>query len=83
VNNSVFLGNNLQGFTPVVADYALFDSHDNTIVGVGNATVLDLGSGNIITGLTKVPGESIGERIKAAQEKRKEILEAVGGSYWP
>jgi len=87
VDNSVFMGNNLQGFTPINADYVLGPpgppgSNDNTIVGVGNGTVVvNFGSGNIITGLTRVPGESIGERIKAAQQKRKEILEAMGGSY--
>jgi hypothetical protein len=84
VNNSVFMGNDLQGFrstiTPDPADYALFGSNDNTIVGRGNATVLDFGSGNIITGLTKVRGDaSIGERIEAAQQKRREILKAVSG----
>jgi hypothetical protein len=83
-NNSAFIGNNLQGFTPLDADFALFGSNENTIVGVGNGTVLDLGLGNIITGLTKVQGdESIGERIKAAQERRREIREAIGGGYWP
>jgi hypothetical protein len=84
VNNSAFMGNNLQGFTPRDADYALFDSNDNTIVGLGNGTVWDLGSGNIIAGLTNVQGdESIGERIKAAQQKRREILAAMRGDYWP
>jgi hypothetical protein len=86
VTNSAFIGNNLQGFTPIDADYVLFGwfgSNDNTIVGVGNGTVLDFGSGNIITGLTRAQGdESVGERIKAAQEKRRKILAAMG-SYWP
>jgi hypothetical protein len=49
---------------------------------MGNGTVLDFGLGNIIAGLTKIQGdESIGERIKAAQERRREILETVGGIY--
>jgi len=77
VNNSVFKGNNLQGFSSSKADYGLLESDGNTIVGEGKATVQDLGSGNIITGMTRVKGdESIGERIREAQQRRKDILEA-------
>lgn len=75
-NGGNFLGNNLQGFTPLVADYGLFSS-ENTIIGSGNSTVLDLGADNIITGMKKVDGVSIGERIKEALAKRKEILDAI------
>jgi hypothetical protein len=76
-NGGTFVGNNLQGFNAYVADYGLF-GNDNTVVGKGNSTVADGGTDNIITGLTKVAGQSIGDRIKEAQAKRKEILESAG-----
>ena len=38
--------------------------------------MIDFGVDNIITGMTKVEGESIGDHIKEAQAKRKEILDA-------
>jgi len=76
-NGGTFVGNNLQGFDAFDADYGLFGNY-NTVVGKGNSTVADGGADNIITGMTKVPGQSIGDRVKDAQAKRKEILESVG-----
>ena len=50
----------------------------NTVVGEGNSTVFDGGVDNIITGLTKVEGESIGSRMQTAQSLRKDILDKIG-----
>ena len=49
VNNSVFKGNDLQGFTPGVAHYGLdVESNHNRIVLQGFETVQDDGFGNVI-----------------------------------
>ena len=74
-NSGTFFGNNLQRLDASEASYGIFGDN-NTLIGIGNSTVLDLGINNIITGMQMVAGESIGERLKAAQAKRKEILEA-------
>ncbi|WP_296700601.1 right-handed parallel beta-helix repeat-containing protein [Algoriphagus sp.] len=75
-NSGTFSGNNLQGFSPLITDYGFF-GNSNTIIGNGNSSVLDLGIDNITTGMTKVDGVSIGERMKEALAKRKEILDAI------
>ncbi len=75
-NGGTFIGNNLEGINALAAGYGLF-SNGNTVVGGGNATVIDGGVDNIITGLKKVEGVSVGDRIKEAQARRKEILDAL------
>ncbi len=75
-NGSLFQGNNTNGMDPIAAHYGLFGDN-NTVVGRGNSTVIDFGVDNIITGLKKVEGESISDRIKAALETRKAILDEV------
>lgn len=78
VNNSVFLGNNLQGFAPTYAGVALFGSNNNAVVGIGQGTVWDFGSGNSITGLTRTSGDpSLGDLLRDGQQRRLEILRAV------
>lgn len=78
VNNSVFVGNNLQGFTPTAAGVALFSSNNNAVVGLGQGTVWDFGTGNTITGLTRGAGDvSLGDQLRAGQQRRLEILRAV------
>ena len=74
-NGGTFLGNNLQGLDASDASYGIFGDN-NTLVGIGNSTVIDTGINNIITGMQMVEGESIGELLNAAQAKRKELLEA-------
>ncbi len=83
-NGSLLQGNNTNGLDllvddlgdPLGAHYGLFGDN-NTVVGTGNSTAIDGGTGNIITGAQKVEGTSVGDRIKAAQEKRKEILNSL------
>ena len=75
-NGATFIGNNLEGINALYASYALF-GNNNTVVGNSTATVYNFGQGNILTGLTKVEGISIGDLIKQAQAKRKEILDAL------
>ena len=65
----------MQGLDASDASYGIFGDN-NTLVGNGNSSVIDTGINNIITGMQMVEGESIGERLKAALAKRKEILEA-------
>jgi hypothetical protein len=76
-NGGTFVGNNLQGINALDAGYGLFGD-SNTVVGKGNSTVIDGGVDNIITGLTKVEGESIGLRLQEAQSLRKDILDKIG-----
>ncbi len=75
-NGATFIGNNLEGINALYASYALF-GNNNTVVGNSPATVYNFGQGNILTGLTKVEGISIGDLIKQSQAKRKEILDAL------
>ena len=75
-NGGTFVGNNLQGINALYAGYGLFGDY-NTVVGKGNSTVIDGGVDNIITGLTKVEGESIGLRMQEAQSLRKDILDKI------
>lgn len=75
-NGGTFVGNNLVGSNAFDASYALF-GNNNTIVNMGTATVFNGGEGNIINGLAKVNGISLGDLIKEAQAKRKEILDAI------
>ena len=78
VNNSIFVGNNLQAFVPTNVGVALFGSNNNSVVGIGRATVWDFGTGNIITGLTRAAGDvSLGDQLRAGQQRRLEILRAV------
>jgi hypothetical protein len=78
VNNSVLVGNNVQAFAPTNADVALFGSNHNAITGIGHGTVWDFGTGNIITGLARAAGDaSLGDQLRAGQQRRLEILRAV------
>lgn len=78
VNNSVLVGNNLQQFASANAGIALFGSNSNAVVGIGQGTVWDFGTGNIITGLTRAAGDiSLGDQLRAGQQRRLEILRAV------
>jgi len=63
--SNVFVGNNLTQFTAGIADLFL-DAHSANNVVVGNAgTVLDLGTGNQITGVSKIGhDQNIGRRIR-------------------
>ena len=72
VEHNVYRGNNVSNFTPVDcplapgAHYALLPgANQNLVVGNGGQ-VIDLGEDNIITGLTKKPG-NIGQMIKAVK----------------
>jgi hypothetical protein len=78
VNNSVFVGNNLQRFVSSTADVALFGSNNNAVVGLGKGTVLDLGIGNVITGLTSASGDaSLGDLLRSGEQRRLAILHEV------
>ena len=84
VTNSVFVGNNLQNFVSTLASVALFGSSNNTLVGIGRGTVWDFGTGNIITGLTTSTGDaSMGNQLRAGEQRRLEILRAVSQSTRP
>ena len=84
VDNSVFVGNNLQEFVSTLAGVALFGSNDNAVVGIGQGTVWDFGTGNIITGLTKASGDvSLGAQLRAGEQQRLQILRGVSHSTRP
>ena len=76
-NGGTFVGNNLQGINALDAGYGLFGDY-NTVVGKGNSTVFIGGVDNIITGLDKVEGESIGRRLQEEQSLRKDIFDKIG-----
>lgn len=82
VDNSVFVGNNLQGFTASAASLGLLWSNNNAVAGIGQGTVWDFGTANIITGLTRGSGDvSLGDQLRAAQRRRLEILQRVAHSH--
>jgi hypothetical protein len=78
VENNTFVGNNINGFTPdpsswgFAAHYLFIDANNNLVVGNGGQ-VIDLGQGNIITGLTPVAGE-IGQALKEALANKKDVI---------
>jgi hypothetical protein len=59
-----FVGNNLAGFTGTVADiYFTVDSAQNVANGLGNATSLNVGVDNVLTGVTP-PAGAIGATLQ-------------------
>ena len=80
--NNVFQGNNVSGFTANVAEYFLDVATQNTVVVGKSGTVVDLGSGNRVTGITRMrDGVPVGQVIRDGQAKRRALAEAakVGG----
>jgi hypothetical protein len=69
-SENTFAGNNINGFTPVEAHYFFLGANHNVVAGQ-HGTVIDLGVGNRITGLTKTPG-GIGGQISDAMRHRIE-----------
>jgi hypothetical protein len=67
-DSNTFVGNNTSGFEAFFADLFL-DAHTRDTVFVGRSgTVIDLGTGNQITGASKIGhGEPIGPHVKQAQ----------------
>ncbi len=72
-NDGLFRGNNLQGLVPIEASYALF-GNNNTLIGIGNSTVLDNGINNNYTGMKMNSNESIIEIMRDYQAKKKEFF---------
>jgi hypothetical protein len=68
-----FAGNNLSGFASSVADVFLDTNASGTIVKGSTGTVVDLGVGNWISGLTHGPPPSLGDRMSAAQAVRHRV----------
>ena len=84
--NNVFQGNNVSRFTANVAEYFLDVSTQNTVVLGNSGTVVDLGSGNRITGITRMrDGIPVGQVICEAQARRRALAEAakVDVVPWP
>ena len=84
--NNVFQGNNVSGFTANVAEYFLDVATQNTVVVGKSGTVVDLGSGNRVTGITRMrDGVPVGQVIRDGQAKRRALAEAVkvDGVPWP
>ena len=76
--NNTFVGNNIRGFTPnptlwgVGAHYVLMEGANNNLVVGNHGDVIDLGEDNIITGLTKKPG-NIGQQLSDAMRRKREM----------
>lgn len=84
--NNVFQGNNVSRFTANFAEYFLDVPTQNTVVLGNSGTVLDLGSGNRVTGLTRMRDDvPIGQLIRDAQAMRRALAEVarVDGIPWP
>ena len=74
--NNVFQGNNVSLFTANFAEYFLDVPTQNTVVLGDSGTVVDLGSGNRVTGLTRMhDGVPIGQVIREAQARRQALAE--------
>jgi len=76
--NNVFQVNDVSRFTANLAQYFLYFSTQNTVVLGNSGTVLDLGSGNRVTGLTRMrDGVPIGQVIRDAQAMRRALAEVA------
>lgn len=64
--SNTFVGNNVSRLTATQA-HLFLDAHTHNTVFVGNGgTVVDLGTGNHVTGLTPMGGAAIGRQIREA-----------------
>lgn len=76
--NNVFQGNNVSRFTANFAEYFLYFWTQNTVVLGNSGTVLDLGTGNRVTGLTRMrDGVPVGQVIRDAQAMRRALAEVA------
>jgi len=76
--DNVFLGNNIVQAKTLVSD-VFFDygAHNNSLAGF-SGTVVDLGTGNIITGFThKHLGPELGQQIKDALARKREAMKEL------
>jgi hypothetical protein len=72
----MFKANNFEQVTALDGvDIILFpDTAENTVVGSGNSTVWDFGTGNVIIGTNNQNGGARGPAIKDAMKRKLEIL---------
>ena len=75
---NTFQGNNVSRFTANLAEYFLDVGTQNTVVVGKSGTVVDLGSGNRVTGIMRMrDGAPVGQVIREGQAKRRALAEAA------
>ena len=82
---NTFTANNISSFNSAVSD-GFLDTHTRNTLVVGNAgTVIDLGAGNRITGMTNLGQTGAGQQMRGTQDLRKELIwrQGLGGAPPP
>ena len=79
-DSNSFVGNNIGHFNSTKSDIFLDVNSANTIIKGHPGTVIDLGMGNWVSGITKkCPEQNLGERMQEAQAVRRQAMSIDDG----